>query len=155
MLAQAQIAAPNTALGIIAQRTASITWREARQADAGYAINDIDPITGSQRYPFLRWDDTGVPFSSNPAVWQPDPTDPHIRTAMTEQLTTMNSIASCAKDMLARGLNDAEIGRAAWEFTEISNYYEFNSGLRTIHDAYEAKWLETLAANDLQWRITV
>jgi hypothetical protein len=86
MLAQAQIAAPNTALGIIAQRTASITWREARQADAGYAINDIDPITGQQRYPFLRWDDTGVPFSSNPALWQPDPTDPGIRAAMTEQL---------------------------------------------------------------------
>ena len=86
MIAFTQLSSPETPLGIIPQRTASITWREARQNDKGYAINDIDPITGTQRYPFLRWDDDGVPFSANPSVWQPDPTDPNIRVAMTEQL---------------------------------------------------------------------
>jgi hypothetical protein len=86
MIAFAQISAPSTPLGIIPQRTASITWREERQDDKGYAINDIDPISGEQRYPFLRWDDNGLPFSSNPAVWQPDPTDPNIRVAMEQQL---------------------------------------------------------------------
>ena len=33
-----------------------------------------------------RFDDRGVPFSSNPAVWQPDPLDLGIRAGMTQQL---------------------------------------------------------------------
>jgi hypothetical protein len=33
-----------------------------------------------------RFDDRGVPFSSNPAVWQPDPLDPGIRAGMKQQL---------------------------------------------------------------------
>jgi VCBS repeat-containing protein len=86
MIARAQITSPGEALGIIPQRTASITWREARQSDRGYALLDIDPVSGEQRYPFLRFDDNGVPFSSRPDLWQPDPTDPGIRTSMTQQL---------------------------------------------------------------------
>lgn len=86
MIGNAQLSSPNTPLGIIAQRTPTITWREARQSDKGYALVDIDPVTGTQRYPYLRFDDNGLPFSSNPAVWQPDPTDPGIRVSMTQQL---------------------------------------------------------------------
>lgn len=54
--------------------------------DKGYQIVDIDPQTGGRRYPYLRWDDQGVPFSSQPGKWQPDPTDPDIRKAFGEQL---------------------------------------------------------------------
>jgi Uncharacterized alpha/beta hydrolase domain (DUF2235) len=78
---------PAALIGIVPQRTPSITWREQRQDDQGYAIVDIDPVTGQQRYPYLRFDDAGVPFSSNPAVWQPDPRDPGIRVRFDQQLT--------------------------------------------------------------------
>jgi Ca2+-binding RTX toxin-like protein/antitoxin component YwqK of YwqJK toxin-antitoxin module len=86
MLAQAQSNTPGAPLGIVPQRMPALTWREERQGDPGYALLDIDPVTGEQRYPYLRFDDTGTPFSSNPAVWQPDPRDPGIRVGMTQQL---------------------------------------------------------------------
>lgn len=86
MLAQAQAGNPNNPLGLVPQRMPSITWREARQDDKGYAITDIDPITGEQRYPYLRWDDTGMPFSSRPELWQPDPADPYIRASFNQHL---------------------------------------------------------------------
>jgi hypothetical protein len=78
---------PGALIGIVPQRMPSITWREARQADQGYAVLDINPVTAEQRYPYLRFDDNGVPFSSNPAVWQPDPRDPGIRVRFDQQLT--------------------------------------------------------------------
>jgi VCBS repeat-containing protein len=86
MLASAQQRTPGAPLGIVPQRMPGITWREERQGDPGYALLDINPLTGEQRYPYLRFDDRGVPFSSNPAVWQPDPLDPGIRAGMTQQL---------------------------------------------------------------------
>ena len=85
-LARAQAANPSVPLGIIAQRMPGLTWREARQQDRGYALMDIDPLTGSQRYPYLRFDDEGKPFSSNPALWQVDAADPNLRQSMVEQL---------------------------------------------------------------------
>jgi Ca2+-binding RTX toxin-like protein len=60
---------PNNRLGIIPQRMPTLTWREARQHDPGFAIVDIDPLTGQQKYPSLRYDDDGLPFNA-------DPTDP-------------------------------------------------------------------------------
>jgi hypothetical protein len=86
-IADVRAANPAALIGIVPQRTPSITWREQRQDDQGYAIVDIDPVTGQQRYPYLRFDDNGVPFSSNPAVWQPDPRDPGIRVRFDQQLT--------------------------------------------------------------------
>ena len=117
LMAQALAASPGTPLGLIAQRTPILTWREARQSDKGYAIVDIDPVTGTQRYPYLRFDDNGVPFSSNPAVWQPDPLDEGIRISMTEQL--LNS--ALRRQAIA----------PQWE-VDTANYYIFNSCLRTI-----------------------
>jgi hypothetical protein len=78
--------------------------------------------------------------------------DPGIRAAITQQLETMNSIALCAVRTRARGLNDAQTCRTAWEFVEISRCYEFNSGLRSNYAVYEAKWLVKLATNDSTWR---
>ena len=86
MLAEAKLNTPGVQLGIVPQRLPAITWRESRQGDPGYAVLDINPLTGEQRYPYLRFDDRGTPFSSNPAVWQPDPRDPGIRVGMTRQL---------------------------------------------------------------------
>lgn len=86
MVAQAQAGSPGNPLGIVPQRMPTITWREARQDDKGYAITDIDPISGEQRYPYLRWDDAGVPFSSQPGLWQPDPGDPYIRASFNQHL---------------------------------------------------------------------
>ena len=81
-------------LGIVPQRLPAITWREERQSDPGYAVLDINPLTGEQRYPYLRFDDRGVPFSSNPGVWQPDQLDPGIRVRFEQPVKTVNSIAA-------------------------------------------------------------
>jgi Ca2+-binding RTX toxin-like protein len=76
LIAQSQAANPGDPLGLIPQRMATITWRERRQSDPGYAINDVDSLTGAQRYPYLRYDDNGIPFSADPSMFQVDPTDP-------------------------------------------------------------------------------
>jgi hypothetical protein len=55
-IADVRLANPNALIGIVPQRTPSITWREQRQDDQGYAIVDIDPVTGEQRYPYLRFE---------------------------------------------------------------------------------------------------
>lgn len=59
-----------------------------------HAFLDINPLTGEQRYPYLRFDDRGVPFSSNPGVWQPDQLDPGIRVRFEQPVKTVNSIAA-------------------------------------------------------------
>lgn len=46
-------------LGIVPQRMPAFTWRESHQGDPGYALLDINPLTGEQRYPYLRFDDRG------------------------------------------------------------------------------------------------
>ena len=60
---------PDDLLGIIPQRLGQLTWREARQDQPGYALVDIDPITGQQRYPGLRYGDDWNPYNA-------DATDP-------------------------------------------------------------------------------
>ena len=60
---------PDDLLGIIPQRLGQLTWREARQDQRGYALVDIDPITGQQRYPELRYGDDWNPYNA-------DATDP-------------------------------------------------------------------------------
>jgi hypothetical protein len=48
---------PKAQMGLVPQRMPAITWRDERQSDPGYALLDINPITGEQRYPYLRFDD--------------------------------------------------------------------------------------------------
>jgi hypothetical protein len=103
-IAAVRLSNPNALIGIVPQRTPSITWREQRQDDQGYAIVDIDPVTGQQRYPYLRFDDNGVPFSSNPAAWQPDPRDPGIRVRFDQPVNTTYLIAAPAIVYWATGL---------------------------------------------------
>lgn len=79
-------AAGREAYGLIPQRLSPLAWREGRQSDPGYAITEIDPLTGEQRYPFLRWDDDGYAFSSNPALYQVDPLDPQTRGSFSQRL---------------------------------------------------------------------
>jgi VCBS repeat-containing protein len=62
-------AAPDRPLGIIPQRLPTLSWHEARQDDPGYSITDIDPITGEERLPHLRYNDDWTPYNA-------DPTDP-------------------------------------------------------------------------------
>ena len=70
---------PDEPLGIIPQRLPVLTWREARQSTPGYAISDIDPITGKERYPGLRYNDDWTPYNA-------DPTDPEQRRNIFERL---------------------------------------------------------------------
>jgi Ca2+-binding RTX toxin-like protein len=60
---------PYDLLGIIPQRLPQLQWREARQEQPGYALVDIDPISGKQRFPDLRYGDDWNPYNA-------DATDP-------------------------------------------------------------------------------
>ncbi|NKB16550.1 MAG: hypothetical protein HC774_06300 [Sphingomonadales bacterium] len=73
-------------LGLIAQRMPGISWRASDLGNPGYEIVDIDPLTGAQRYPYRRFDDDGLPFSSNPALYTVDLTDPEQRKRMDQAL---------------------------------------------------------------------
>ncbi len=70
-------------------------------------------------------------------------------------VTTLNSIALCAMDTPARGLNDAQTIMNSGEFIETNNHYEFNSGLRRFYAGYMPKTLVKRAANDSIWKIAV
>ncbi len=69
VIAQAEQANPRAQLGIIPQRLPQLTWHESRLGDPGYALVDIDPLTGEARYPALRYGDNYTPFNA-------DATDP-------------------------------------------------------------------------------
>jgi hypothetical protein len=89
---QAQIDQLNTnlpadqRLGLIAQRMPGLSWRASDLDNQGYQLVDIDPLTGEQRYPFRRFDDDGIPFSSNEALYTVDLTDPEQRKRMDQAL---------------------------------------------------------------------
>jgi Ca2+-binding RTX toxin-like protein len=57
----------NQWLGLVPQRMPGLTFRASEFADKGYAVSDIDPLTGAQRIPFLRFDDNGQPFGFVPS----------------------------------------------------------------------------------------
>lgn len=59
---------PNHLLGIIPQRLGTLTWREARQDDPGYALRDPDPVTGQESLDFLRYNDDLTPYNADPTV---------------------------------------------------------------------------------------
>jgi hypothetical protein len=104
IVAQQAQAYPNDLLGIIPQRLPTITWREARQGDAGYAIVDVDPITASERNPGLRYGDDWKPYNA-------DPTDPKQRQNVFERLVNSalerNAIAPMWEVRTARLQQDA------------------------------------------------
>jgi Cadherin-like domain len=58
---------PATTYGIIPQRVATVIWNEERLADPGYRITEIDPLTGEEKYPSLRYGDNLQPFNGDPA----------------------------------------------------------------------------------------
>jgi hypothetical protein len=74
-------AAPDRPLGIIPQRLPTLSWHEARQNDPGYSITDIDPLTGTERLPQLRYNDDWTPYNA-------DPTDPEQRRNVFDRLIT-------------------------------------------------------------------
>lgn len=49
-------------LGIIPQCLPTLSWRASEFADQGYAVQDVNPLTGEQRYANLRFDDNGRAF---------------------------------------------------------------------------------------------
>ena len=59
-------------LGLIPQRMPTLNYRAAEFADKGFAVLDIDPLTGAQRYPELRFDDNGQIFGIDPAAVSDD-----------------------------------------------------------------------------------
>jgi hypothetical protein len=52
---------PGSALGIIPNRMPSVGYDMA-----GYRYTDIDPLTGAEKYPALRFDTAGRPYNADP-----------------------------------------------------------------------------------------
>ena len=69
-------------VGLIAQRMPALAWRASDAGDSGYKLTDIDALTGEQKLPYRRFDDNGIPFSSDPARYTVDPSDPNQRGSM-------------------------------------------------------------------------
>ncbi|MBC7294340.1 MAG: hypothetical protein H5T84_09645 [Thermoleophilia bacterium] len=53
---------PGSAIGIVANRLPSITYRNY----TGFQLTDIDPLTGVQRNPEIKYDLTGRPYNAPP-----------------------------------------------------------------------------------------
>jgi hypothetical protein len=60
-----QQANPDVPLGIIPQRLPTISWRESRLSEPGYSITDINPLTGEEIYPNLRYNDNFMPYNAD------------------------------------------------------------------------------------------
>jgi hypothetical protein len=60
-----QQANPEVPLGIIPQRLPTISWRESRLSEPGYSITDINPLTGEEIYPNLRYNDNFMPYNAD------------------------------------------------------------------------------------------
>jgi hypothetical protein len=68
IVAQAPTAADGSKLvGIIPQRMPAIGWNESRyESLVGYRVHDVDPATGLQKSPDLRWDDNFSAYNATP-----------------------------------------------------------------------------------------
>ena len=64
--------ADNQYLGIIPQRLPSLNYRASEFADKGYAVTDIDALTGAQRFHNIRFDDSGQVFNLDPNSITPE-----------------------------------------------------------------------------------
>ena len=62
----------NQHLGIIPQRLPSLNYRASEFVDKGYAVTDIDALTGAQRFHNIRFDDSGQVFNINPGSITPE-----------------------------------------------------------------------------------
>jgi Ca2+-binding RTX toxin-like protein len=74
LLAQTNSTNPdsNQHLGIIPQRLPSLNYRASEFADKGYAVTDIDALTGEQRFHNIRFDDSGQVFNIDPNSITPE-----------------------------------------------------------------------------------
>ena len=63
---QQQAASPDKPIGIVANRLPSLSYRNF----TGYALADIDAVTGVQRNPEVRYDLTGRPYNAPPGTEQ-------------------------------------------------------------------------------------
>jgi Ca2+-binding RTX toxin-like protein len=57
---------PYVSFGIIPQRIPAIQWNEGRYDDIGFRVSEIDPLTGEEKYPNLRYNDNFTPYNADP-----------------------------------------------------------------------------------------
>lgn len=67
-LAKRQAVAPGVAFGIVPQRVPSVVYHEGRSSDPGFAVLDIDPVTGAPRLAALRYNDDMTPYNADATV---------------------------------------------------------------------------------------
>lgn len=61
LIEQQRMSNPTSSLGIIANRMPSVAYDMS-----GYRYTDIDPLTGEERHPSLRFDTNGNPYNATP-----------------------------------------------------------------------------------------
>lgn len=61
LIEQQRLTNPTSSLGIIANRMPSVAYDMS-----GYRYTDIDPLTGEERHPALRFDTSGNPYNATP-----------------------------------------------------------------------------------------
>lgn len=61
LIEQQRLTNPTSSLGIIANRMPSVAYDMS-----GYRYTDIDPLTGEERHPSLRFDTSGNPYNATP-----------------------------------------------------------------------------------------
>jgi Ca2+-binding RTX toxin-like protein len=57
---------PYESFGIVPQRVPVVSWYEERSGDPGFQITDINPLTGEEMYPKLRYNDNGSVYNADP-----------------------------------------------------------------------------------------
>ncbi len=70
------------------RKISTTTYANPNPNDKGYSLTEIDPLTGQQKLPYRRFDDDGVPFSSNPNAYTLDLSDPAQRQNLPYALLT-------------------------------------------------------------------
>ena len=129
-------------VGLIAQRMPSLTWRASEFGDKGFSIVDIDPLTGEQKFPYRRFDDQGVPFSSNPALYQVDLSDPEQRgglnDAMLRAAYRRGAIAPLWEVQTAKLQGDAGVPDAGLSEEERAAKHGLGAALDTAYAAAHA-----------------
>ncbi len=59
-------------VGLIPQRVPDLQWRASEFGDPGYAITDVNALTGEQRFGNVRFDDDGKIFNIDPDTITPE-----------------------------------------------------------------------------------
>ncbi len=146
LIAQHNAANPDSRqhLGLIPQRMPALNFKAAEFADRGYAVTDIDALTGAQRFANLRFDDNGQVFGLEPASITPElramlgvqgaPNYPQLAAYMLNSALAREALAPLWEVQTAKMQVTAGDPNAGVTEEDRSTCYEMSSCLRIVHE---------------------